>query len=270
MVTPHSRRTPTGSPTNARDVRQRRVSAFTFIHRKPRRGSAPCASCPGVSAKRLHPRLRSETPPALRHHATSRHSPIAKRFPNVAGGCDASSLPPVTATKRPRPQRGPRRTHVTFDNGVYPRSRSSIGNPAGVHAHRASHPGVSAKRLHPRLRSETPSALRHHANQRPSPIAKRFPNVAGGCDASSLPPVTATKRPGPQRGPRRTHVTFDNGADPRSRSSIGNPAGVPRRARRVRGCRRNASTPGYVRKRLRRCGITRPRVTPQSRSDSRT
>ena len=93
------------------------------------------------------------------------------------------------------------------------------------------------------------------ANRRHAPIAKRFTSTAGGCGASPQPPVTRPSTHDPEGVVVGTGMTIavammlHANASGRSR---GNAFGVGRVGRFIRGCRRNADTPGFRRTRLRR------------------
>ena len=192
------------------------------------------------------------TPPALDEHAFGAAHASTDAAPNreailvTAGGCGAAPLPPVTRRTRPRRRRGRRGNAHDVRCGV-----NVAGERIGIiHRKRLRrwsrwfHPGVSAKRRHPRLSTNTPSAW-HTRRRTPRPIAKRFPNVAGGCGASPRPPVTRRTRPRPRRGRR------GNAHDVRCRVNV---------------ARERIGT--IHRKRLRR-GTRVDRRHAQSRSDSR-
>jgi hypothetical protein len=167
-----------GRRGNAHDVRcgvnvaRQRIG---IIHRKRLRRWSRWSFHPGVSTKRRHPRLSTNTPSAWRTRRLT-PNPIAKRFPNVAGGCGVSPLPPVTRRTRSRPRRG--RRGIAHDvrcgvNVASQRIRIIPRKRLRRWSRWSFHPGVSAKRRHPRLSTNTPSARRTR-RPTPRPIAKRF------------------------------------------------------------------------------------------------
>ena len=163
------------------------------------------------------------------------HGPNREAIPVESRGLRRLAATPGHATKRPRPRRGRRgnvhdvrrRVDVACERvGLIPRKRLRRW-PRWAFC-----PGVSARRRHPRLSTNTPSAWRtrrrtHGPNREAIPVDSR------GLRRLAATPGHGDKRPRPRRGRR------GNGHDVRRRVDVAceRVGPIPRkRLRRWAGC----------------------------------
>jgi hypothetical protein len=127
---------------------------------------------PGVSTRRRHPRLSTNTPSAW---CTRRPAPRPNReaIPVDSRGSRRFAAPPVMRPKDHDPEGVAVGTGTTFDVAMTlhaATSGRSHGNAFGVRSRLFVSSGVSTRRRHPRLSTNTPSAW---CTRRPAPRPDR-------------------------------------------------------------------------------------------------